>query len=79
MLFSDYVKNDAVGLGELVSRREASPGELLDAALAQTARVNPKINAVVRLMDEEAKKRLATPSCVTSRPSMRNTTLASRA
>ncbi|WP_374468868.1 amidase [Phenylobacterium sp.] len=46
MDFADYRRHDAVGLAELVARREVSPGELLDAAAARMAEVNPKINAV---------------------------------
>ena len=46
MDFEDYRRHDAVGLAELVARREVSPGELLDAAAARMAEVNPKINAV---------------------------------
>jgi len=46
MNFEDYRRHDAVGLAELVARREVSAGELLDAAVARMAEVNPKINAV---------------------------------
>ena len=48
MTFDDYVRHDAVGLAELVRRREVTPAELLETAIARTAAVNPKINAVVR-------------------------------
>ncbi|MBS0361969.1 MAG: amidase [Proteobacteria bacterium] len=46
MDFEDYRRHDAVGLAELVARREVSGPELLDAAVARMAEVNPKINAV---------------------------------
>ncbi|HLZ76688.1 amidase [Phenylobacterium sp.] len=46
MDFDDYRRHDAVGLAELVARREVSAGELLDAATARMAQVNPQINAV---------------------------------
>ena len=46
MDFEDYRRHDAVGLAELVARREVSAAELLDAAEARMAEVNPKINAV---------------------------------
>ena len=46
MNFEDYRRHDAVGLAELVARREVSPGELLEAAVARMAEVNPKLNAV---------------------------------
>ncbi len=48
MDFEDYRRHDAVGLAELVARREVSREELLDAATARMAAVNPKINAVTQ-------------------------------
>ena len=59
MRLVDYLKHDAVGLASLVARREASPQELLDVALEQNARAHPRINAVCRLMDKEARAQLA--------------------
>lgn len=47
MPFADYVRHDAVGLAELVRRREVSATELLEAAIARTEAVNPALNAVV--------------------------------
>ncbi|MGA1209978.1 MAG: amidase, partial [Gemmobacter sp.] len=44
---------DATALAALVARRETSAGELLDAALASVAALNPALNAVV-LMQEDA-------------------------
>ncbi|WP_411288706.1 amidase [Phenylobacterium sp.] len=46
MNFQDYRRHDAVGLAELVARREVTPDELLDAAAQRMAEVNPRINAV---------------------------------
>jgi Asp-tRNA(Asn)/Glu-tRNA(Gln) amidotransferase A subunit family amidase len=48
MDFQEYRRHDAVGLAELVARREVSSDELLDTAAARMAEVNPKINAVVQ-------------------------------
>src|ERR1700750_364332 len=48
MDFEDYRRHDAVGLAELVARREVSGEELLETAAARRAEVNPKINAVVQ-------------------------------
>ncbi|MGH6934433.1 MAG: amidase, partial [Dongiaceae bacterium] len=45
--FSEYDDYDAVGLAELVRRREVSAAELLDTAIARAERLNPEINAVV--------------------------------
>src|SRR6266851_4823397 len=47
MGFSEYGNYDAVGLAELVRNKQVSPGELLDEAVARTAKVDPQINAVV--------------------------------
>jgi amidase len=58
--FDEYVRHDALGLAQLVQRGEVSPGELLDEALARTAAVNPKINAVIHLMEEKARAAIAT-------------------
>ncbi len=51
---SDYLSQDAVGLADLIGRREVSAAEVLEAALARTEAVNPKLNAVTRLMADEA-------------------------
>ncbi len=59
MDFADYRRHDAVGLAELVARREVSAAELLDAATARMAEVNPRINAVT--MDLSARARAETP------------------
>ncbi len=52
---SDYLAEDAVGLAELIATREVSAAEALEAALAQLEAVNPKINAVTRVMADQAR------------------------
>jgi amidase/6-aminohexanoate-cyclic-dimer hydrolase len=47
MAFKEYGKYDAVGLAELVRKKQVSASELLDEAIARTAKVDPQINAVV--------------------------------
>jgi amidase len=47
MAFREYGNYDAVGLAELVRRKQVRPEELLDEAIARTAKVDPEINAVV--------------------------------
>jgi amidase len=47
MAFREYGSYDAVGLADLVRNKEVSAGELLDEAIARTAKVDPQINAVV--------------------------------
>jgi amidase len=59
MAFDEYQAHDAVGLAELVAKREVSATELLDAALARTDEVNPAINAVVRPLEAEARAAIA--------------------
>ncbi len=50
---------DALALADLVRRREATPTELLDATLAKMDSVNPKLNAVVRRTEIEARSAIA--------------------
>ncbi len=59
MSFAEYGQHDAVGLADLVRRGEISATELLDEALARTAAVNPKINAVIHLMEGRAREAIA--------------------
>jgi amidase/6-aminohexanoate-cyclic-dimer hydrolase len=54
-----YADHDAVGLAALVASGEASPGELLDQALARVAALNPQLNAVVNLREDVARASLA--------------------
>ena len=55
MKFEDYRRHDALGLAELVARREVSAGELLETAVTRMAEVNPRINAVVQDLSEGAR------------------------
>jgi amidase len=47
MAFAEYGNYDAMGLADLVQKKQVSAGELLDEAIARTAKVDPQINAVV--------------------------------
>src|SRR3954469_16991515 len=47
MAFKGYGKDGAVRLAALVRKKQVTAGELLDEALARTAKVDPQINAVV--------------------------------
>ena len=51
-----YETYDAVGLAELVQRREVTPKELLDEALARVEALNPQLNAVVMLEEGVARR-----------------------
>jgi amidase len=61
MDFSEYVKQDAVGLADRVWRREVTADELLALALAQNERAQPKTNAICRSMEAEARGQLEKP------------------
>ncbi|MBJ6372437.1 amidase [Sedimentitalea arenosa] len=50
---------DATALADLVATGAASPEELLDEALARVAAVNPKLNAVVNLQEDVARKAIS--------------------
>src|SRR2546430_17333865 len=58
MAFKEYGSFDAVGLADLVRRKQVSAGELLDEAIARTAKVDPQINAVVVKHYDYAKKQV---------------------
>src|ERR1035438_6222677 len=47
MAFKEYNSYDGIGLAELVRNKQVKPRELLDEAIARTAKVDPQINAVV--------------------------------
>jgi Asp-tRNA(Asn)/Glu-tRNA(Gln) amidotransferase A subunit family amidase len=68
MNFQDYRRHDAVGLAELVARREVSGAELLETAAARMAEVNPQINAVVQDLTELARAHTAEPGAFSGVP-----------
>jgi amidase len=47
MAFREYGSYDGIGLADLVRTKQVSAGELLDEAITRTAKVDPRINAVV--------------------------------
>lgn len=57
--FAEYEKYDALGLAGLVRRREVTPAELLDAALARAAARDPSINAITMPLEDYARKAIA--------------------
>ncbi len=54
-----YGALDALGLADLVRRREVTAAELLDEAIARAARVNDRLNAVVTPLHDEARRAIA--------------------
>ena len=59
MGFPEYGQYDALGLAGLVRTKQVSATDLIDEALARTAAVNPKINAVIHLMENRAREAIA--------------------
>ncbi len=53
----EYLRHDAMGLADLVRRREVSASEVLEAAILRAEAVNPRINAIVMPMFELARER----------------------
>jgi amidase len=51
----EFASFDAIGLAELVRRREVKPVELVEAAIERIERLNPTLNAVVTPMYEQAR------------------------
>jgi amidase len=56
MPIREYGRLDALGLAELVRRGEVTPGELLEEAIARAERVNPRINAIIRPLHDQARR-----------------------
>ena len=59
MNFEEYERYDAMGLAGLVARKDVTPTELLDVALARLSQVNGKLNAVVSLFEDDARRAIA--------------------
>jgi len=51
----EFAPFDAIGLAELVRRKEVKPVELVEAAIERIERLNPTLNAVVTPMYEQAR------------------------
>jgi amidase len=59
MRFEEYRRHDAVGLAQLIARREVSATEILETAIARAEQVNPAINAIVHQQYDKARKAVA--------------------
>jgi amidase len=55
-LSDDLAKMDATAQAELVRDGEASPAELVDAAIERMEQVNPELNAVIHDLSEEGRE-----------------------
>src|SRR5262245_6593001 len=56
--FKEYAEYDALGLGELIARKDVTPQEVLEAAVERIEALNRKINAVVQKMYDDARATL---------------------
>ena len=45
--FKEYSELDALGLSELVRKKQVTPSEVVEAAIESIERVNPALNAVI--------------------------------
>src|SRR5690606_37993277 len=54
-MIDDYADYDALGLADLVRRRELSAEELLETVLERVAAVNPRLNAIVTPLYDQAR------------------------
>lgn len=54
-MIEDYASHDAIGLADLIRRREFSAMELLDAVLHRMAQANPRLNAIVTPLYDQAR------------------------
>jgi amidase len=57
--FVDYEHYDALGLADLVRRRQITADELLDAAIARVEAQNPSVNAVVMKLYDYGRQAIA--------------------
>jgi amidase/6-aminohexanoate-cyclic-dimer hydrolase len=55
----DFLAQDATALAGMVAKGDVTPNELLDAALAKVAAVNPALNAVVLMQEDVARRSIA--------------------
>ena len=59
--FAEYDRYDALGLADLVRRREVHPRELVEAAIGRIERDNPRLNAVILELFDRARRQAEGP------------------
>ena len=59
--FAEYEQYDALGLAELVRRGDVSPRELVATAIERIEAVNPRLNAVIHRLYDDAMKAVDAP------------------
>jgi amidase len=55
----DLIDYDGVALGELVRKKEVKPTELLEVTIQRIEKINPKLNAVIHKMYDQARETAA--------------------
>ncbi len=60
-ILGEYASTDALGLAELVRRRQVAPLELVESAIARIESLNPRLNAVVYKAYERARREAVEP------------------
>jgi len=55
----EYSSYDATGLADLVARKQVKPEELTAAALEAISKTNPKLNAVLQTLPEQARSEIS--------------------
>lgn len=61
MAFAEYAQYDGLGLAELVAKKQVTPLELAEEAIARVEKHNPALNAVVRPLYEYGRGLAAAP------------------
>jgi amidase len=56
MPFKEYARFDGMGLAELVAKRDVTPSELTEEAIARIEKHNPALNAVIYKMYDEGRR-----------------------
>lgn len=57
----EYLEHDALGLAERVRTGDACPVDLLDLALERARSLNPRLNAIVHWMEDDARRAAERP------------------
>ena len=52
----ELIKNDAIGLGEMVRDGEIKPSELVEMTIERIEYINPKLNPVIHKMYDNARR-----------------------
>ena len=57
-LAAEYDQYDALGLAELIAKKQITPLELLNAVRERAAAINPKINAICHVFFDKAEAQI---------------------